>query len=83
MTFTCPCCFAQISIDAPRIREGFRRLFPTLRKWPVPAQLIEQIPGRPLRASLPAPPLTLADQEAGKQKFAELKARLAAGMELP
>lgn len=63
-------------VDAPRVREGFRRLFPLVKEWPKPKQLIEQIPGRPERQRLPAPPISAAECAAGKERFAELLQRL-------
>lgn len=44
------------TIDAPRIREGFRLIFPRIREWPAPIDVIELMPPRPARAALPAPP---------------------------
>ena len=70
-------------VDAPRIREGFSRLFPLVKEWPKPKQLIEQIPGRPERQRLAAPTISADELAAGQKKFTELKARLCAGMELP
>ena len=33
-------------LDAHRIREGFQRLFPKVREWPAPIQVIELMPPR-------------------------------------
>ncbi len=33
-------------LDAPRIKEGFRRFFVKAREWPAPAQIIELMPPR-------------------------------------
>lgn len=41
--------------DAPRIREAFRRIFPKIREWPAPIDVITLMPSRPERAKLPAP----------------------------
>lgn len=71
------------TIDAPRIREGFDRLFPGLVEWPAPKMLIERIPARPARATLDLPPASDEQWAAGLQKLREIKASLAAGMALP
>lgn len=69
-------------IDAPRIREGFDRLWPSLKRWPVPAQLIEQIPGRPERQKLAPPPLTEAQHAEGKRRAQAILDQLSAGFSL-
>ncbi len=33
-------------LDSHRIREGFHRLFPKIREWPAPIQVIELMPPR-------------------------------------
>ena len=33
-------------LDSHRIREGFQRLFPKIREWPAPIQVIELMPRR-------------------------------------
>lgn len=71
------------AIDAPRIREGFNRLFPNLRRWPVPAQLIELIPGRPERVRLAPPPLTDEQYAEGKRRVQAIIEQLTNGYALP
>lgn len=71
------------AIDAPRIREGFARLFPDLRRWPVPAQLVEKIPARPVRQSLPDPPPTDEEREAGRLALKALREQLEGRFDLP
>jgi hypothetical protein len=48
------------ALDAPRIREGFRRLFAKTKEWPAPFQVIELMPRRK-----PVPAITheISDKE--------------------
>lgn len=56
--------YAEESLDATRIREGFRRIFSVVREWPAPREVIEQMPKRPPLPSLPPPsPGASVDQE--------------------
>ncbi|MDW7643431.1 MAG: hypothetical protein SCI25_00150 [Desulfuromonadales bacterium] len=58
------------TVDAPRVRAGFENLFPLLRRWPSPAQLIEQVPDRPKRQSLPPAPRSEGEEAEAKAKAA-------------
>jgi len=51
-------------VDAPRIREAFRRIFPRIREWPAPLDVIELMPPRPERLKLPQP--KVSDEEHAK-----------------
>lgn len=53
------------SVDAPRIRAGFRETFPRIRKWPVPADVLERMPPRPDPPQLPPP----EPNEEGRQRI--------------
>lgn len=64
------------AVDAPRIREGFERLIPTLVKWPLPKHLLDQIPGRPERLRLPAPPPTDEEIAEGLRQFRTIAAHV-------
>ena len=55
-------------LDAPRIAAAFRQLFPKVRKWPGPAQLVELMPAR-------RPQKTL-DHEISMEQRAENRKRL-------
>ena len=57
-----------IDLDAPRIAAAFRQLFPKVRKWPGPAQLVELMPAR-------RPQKTL-DHEISMEQRAENRKRL-------
>lgn len=70
-------------VDAPRIREGFRRLFPLVKEWPKPRQLIEQIPGRPERQRLPAPPITKEEEAEGLRQLRAIKEKVNINVDLP
>lgn len=43
------------ALDAPRIREGFDRIFPTVREWPTPTEVFGLMPPRPPQKALPVP----------------------------
>lgn len=70
-------------VDAPRIREGFERLLPTLIKWPQPKHLIDKIPGRPERQRLPEPPPTPAEIAEGLRQFRAIMAKVSINVDLP
>jgi hypothetical protein len=57
------------SLDAPRIREGFRRIFPRVREWPAPAEVLEKMPDRPPQPALPAPRMSDEEHAAISQRF--------------
>ncbi|OHD24624.1 MAG: hypothetical protein A2Y38_16755 [Spirochaetes bacterium GWB1_59_5] len=67
-------------IDAPRIREAFAELFPTLTTWPPPKHLLERIPPRPQREALAAP---VEDDAGGLERLREIQERLKEGFTLP
>lgn len=52
-------------LDAPRIAEGFRRIFSRVRKWPAPIQVIEQMPHR---KPLPALSYTISAEQRAENK---------------
>ena len=53
-------------LDAPRLREAFRRLAAHSTRWPAPAQLWEHLPKRPEPPKLQAPPTPPSDEERAK-----------------
>lgn len=62
-------------LDAPRIREGFRRIFPRIREWPAPIDVIELMPNRPVRQALPEPEVKDLDPRV-RELIRDLSARL-------
>ena len=71
------------AVDAPRIREGFERLIPTLVKWPLPKHLLDVIPGRPECKRLPAPPPTDEEIAEGLRQLARMKEQAGINVDLP
>lgn len=65
-------------VDAPRIREGFEAQFPKLREWPAPADIIETMPPRPPRATLPEPEVTPEQHQQNVKRFKAVMAELRA-----
>jgi hypothetical protein len=63
-------------VDAPRIRAGFERLFGRVEEWPAPKQLLELMPARPPRQSLPMPELTEEERNRGRAALKTLKEKL-------
>ena len=63
-------------VDAPRIRAGFERLFGRVEEWPAPKQLLDLMPARPPRQSLPMPEPTEADRQKGLAVLKTLKEKL-------
>lgn len=59
-------------VDAPRIRTGFERLFPTVTEWPTPKQLLALVPDRPARVSLPEPKPTEEQWQRGLEQARSL-----------
>jgi hypothetical protein len=53
------------TVDTPRIRKGFVRLFTEVTEWPAPKQLIALMPSRPPRVALPEPRQTDEQFEKG------------------
>lgn len=53
-------------LDVPRIREGFDRLVDKCEYWPAPKTLYDQMPGRPVRKTLPLPDIDPGGMERGK-----------------
>lgn len=61
-------------VDTPRIRLGFERLFTQVTEWPAPKQLLNLLPSRPPRVSLPEPEKTDEEWSRGLElarKFTE------------
>jgi len=63
-------------VDAPRIRAGFEKLFGQVQEWPAPKQLLELMPARPARVSLPVPEPTEADREKGREVLRNLREKM-------
>lgn len=63
-------------VDAPRIRATFERLFAQVSEWPAPKQLLELMPARPARVSLPVPEPTEADRQKGREVLRELREKM-------
>jgi hypothetical protein len=59
-------------IDAPRIREGFMRIFPRIREWPAPLDVIELMPDRSPQPRLPAPEVSNEQWQRDQQRFDEI-----------
>jgi len=59
-------------VDTPRIRAGFERLFACVKEWPAPRDLLDLMPARPARVSLPAPEPTEADKRKGREVLRQL-----------
>jgi hypothetical protein len=70
-------------IDAPRIQEGFRFLFPRLRKWPAPADVLESMPPRPPRKALPEPEPTKAQHKESVKRVKTMVDELLSGWKKP
>lgn len=60
-------------IDAPRLRAAFMQLCRTCKKWPAPAELLENLPHRPKLLQLEATPMTDEQQAEGLLYLAEIK----------
>lgn len=67
-------------IDAPRLRVAFLHLCRTCKKWPSPADLLENLPHRPKLLQVEGPPMTDKQQADGLLHLAEIKRILAEGM---
>ncbi len=65
-------------LDAPRIAAGFQRLFPTVREWPAPIQVIELMPRRPPQPAL-THTISAAERQANKERLRELSRRITGG----
>lgn len=64
-------------VDAPRFREAFKRVYPTLREWPAPADFLAALPPRPQRALLKElPPVSAEEREANLLRIRDLLASL-------
>ena len=61
---------ARGEVDAPRIRAAFCAIFPRIREWPAPIDVIELMPPRPPQPKLPEPEIP---EEERQQKVQELK----------
>jgi hypothetical protein len=70
-------------VDAPRIRAGFRFLFPRLREWPAPADVIESMPSRPPRKALPEPVPTKAQHQESVKRVKTMVDELLSGWKTP
>ncbi|MFH1027695.1 MAG: hypothetical protein V1791_06810 [Pseudomonadota bacterium] len=51
-------------LDAPRIRAAFDEIFPRIREWPAPRDVLELMPPRPPQLALPAP--VVSDEQHAK-----------------
>lgn len=65
-------------LDAARIAEGFRRIFPLIREWPAPIQVIELMPARPRLVELPHI-LTPAQRRENKSRLQAIAAIIVGG----
>ncbi|GAB4112868.1 MAG: hypothetical protein Fur0019_19290 [Tibeticola sp.] len=68
-------------VDAPRIREAFRRLAAYAQRWPAPAAIWEHVPARPEPPKLPPPMVSEEDKQRALRMLAELRAKMK--MEVP
>lgn len=59
--------------DAPRIREGFRKLCSVCADWPLPADLVRNLPEV---QTYPALPAKVVSDEVAQQNIAKIKAML-------
>jgi hypothetical protein len=62
--------------DTPRLRAAFRALGIKADRWPAPAQLLRELPGRVSPPALPAPRPDPAKARAGLAQLAQLSAQL-------
>jgi hypothetical protein len=63
-------------IDAPRLRSAFESLFVRVVRWPPVAEYIKHIPPRPVRKSVPAPPISDEDERKAKAALAQIYAKI-------
>lgn len=59
-------------LDVQRIRGAFARLAGNADRWPVPRQLLEQLPERPQRPRLPKPPMSDAQRRRNKARLKQM-----------
>ncbi|TCS70695.1 hypothetical protein EDC61_11422 [Sulfuritortus calidifontis] len=64
------------ALDAPRLREAFRRLAAHCTRWPAPAAIWEHMPARPEQAKLPPPKVSDEDRKRALRMLAELRDKL-------
>lgn len=60
------------SIDAPRIREGFMQIFPRIREWPAPLDVLELMPDRPPQPLLLPPEKSDEEWRRDQRRFDEI-----------
>ncbi len=65
-------------LDAPRIAAAFRQLFPKVRKWPGPAQLVELMPARRPQKTLDNE-ISTEQRAANRKRFQELSRMITGG----
>jgi hypothetical protein len=65
-------------VDEPRIRAAFDRIFPRIREWPAPLDVIELMPVRPPQLALPAP---VVSDEQHAENVARVKEMIARFMD--
>ncbi|TXF11907.1 hypothetical protein [Pelomicrobium methylotrophicum] len=66
----------QEALDAPRIREAFRRLAAHAMRWPAPAEIWQHMPARPEPPKLPAPPPSEEERARAMRMLAELREKM-------
>ena len=59
-------------LDRQRVRDGFRQLYRTLKRWPQPVELTAVLPGRPKRSALPEPQISETDHAEQSRKLQEI-----------
>lgn len=59
-------------LDRLRIREGFRRIFPAVREWPAPFELLDKMPDRPKQERLPPPQVSEEEHQANAARVKEM-----------
>ncbi|MEW5790014.1 MAG: hypothetical protein ACOY4L_09025 [Pseudomonadota bacterium] len=64
-------------LDAPRLREAFRRLAAHSTRWPAPAEIWQHLPARPEPPRLAPPAPDPHERQRIAQMIADLKHRLA------
>jgi len=67
---------SDMALDAPRVREGFRRIFPLVREWPAPIQVLELMSARPRPVEIPYI-LTPEQRRANRDRLRDIAKKLA------
>jgi hypothetical protein len=65
------------ALDAPRLREAFRRLAAHVQRWPAPADIWAHLPERPRQPELPPPPMSAAQREKVRAILQQLRHKMA------